>query len=196
MSEKMVKQDFMIIVAFVALVAGFLIGVVFSSTQTAPVQTRVASQPSFPQGQPGNGISPDQASQILTLEQEVAANPQSAQAWTSLGHIYFDTDRFAKAITAYNKSLELAPNNPNVLTDLGVMYRRNSQYQEAINVFERASSLSPTHEQARFNKGIVYLYDLKDKENARKAWSELLTINPVAMAPNGKSVKELLAEIE
>ena len=196
MSDKMVKQDFMIIVALVALVVGFLIGVVFSSSQSTKAPSQVAQQQSLPPGQQGAGISPDQASQILALENAVAADPQNLQAWTSLGHIYFDTGRAAKAINAYNKSLELDPNNANVWTDLGVMYRRNKQPYEAIKAFERATSLSPTHEQSRFNKGIVLLYDLNDKAAARKAWEELLTINPVALAPTGQPVKELIATIE
>jgi cytochrome c-type biogenesis protein CcmH/NrfG len=176
---------------------GFLIGVVFSSAQSTKVTPQVAQQQqSLPPGQQGAGVSPAQASQILSLENEVAANPQNLQAWTSLGHVYFDTGRFAKAIKAYNKSLALDPNNADVLTDLGTMYRRNNQFNEAINAFDRATSLSPTHEQSRFNKGIVLLYDLQDKAAARQAWEELLTINPVAMTPNGQPVRELLATIE
>ncbi len=197
MSDKMVKQDFMIIVALVTLVVGFLIGVVFSSLQSTKVTPQVAQQQqSLPPGQQQTGITPAQASQILSLENEVAANPQNLEAWTNLGHVYFDTQRFAKAIMAYNKSLELNPNNPDVLTDLGVMYRRTKQFNEAINAFDRATSLSPTHEQSRFNKGVVLFYDLNDKAAAKKAWEELLTINPVALAPNGQSVKEMLATIE
>ncbi len=197
MSDKMVKQDFMIIVALVTLVVGFLIGVIFSSAQSTKVKPQVAQQQqSLPPGQQAQGITPAQANQILSLENEVAANPQNLEAWTNLGHVYFDTQRFSKAIFAYNKSLELNPNNPDVWTDLGVMYRRNKQFNEAINAFDRATSLSPTHEQSRFNKGIVLLYDLNDKAAARQAWQELLTINPVALAPNGQTVKELLATIE
>ncbi|MFN2365035.1 MAG: tetratricopeptide repeat protein [Desulfurivibrionaceae bacterium] len=197
MSEKMVKQDFMIIVALVALVVGFLIGVVFSSMQATKTSSPVAGRQSAPPpGQPAGGITPAQANQILALEKEVAANPQNGEAWTSLGHIYFDTHRYAKAINAYNKSLELAPDNPNVLTDLGVMYRRNKQPDEALKAFDRAIGIAPSHEQARFNKGIVLLYDLGDKAGAKKAWEGLLAVNPVAMAPNGQPVRELIDTIE
>lgn len=196
MSEKMVKYDFMIIVALVALIVGFLIGVVFSSMQSAQYANQATQQQPQPSGQQGSGISPAQANQILSLENEVAANPQNLQAWTSLGHTYYDTGRFAKAINAYNKSLALDPNNPNVWTDLGTMYRRNKQPYEAIKAFDKASSISPTHENARFNRGVVYLYDLNDKAAARKAWEELLTINPGALAPNGQPVKEILETIK
>jgi cytochrome c-type biogenesis protein CcmH/NrfG len=185
---KMVKQEFMIMVALITLVVGFVIGVVFSSSQSTQVTRTVAQQPS----QQAPGLAPDQAVSILNLEKEVAANPENIQAWTSLGNIYFDTGNAPKAINSYNKALALDPSSPNVWTDLGVMYRRNKQPFEAIKAFERATSLNPTHEQARFNTGIVLMYDLNDKAGAKKAWEELLTINPVAMAPNGQSVKEMI----
>jgi len=187
----------MIIVALVALVAGFLVGVVFSSMQATKTSSPVARQQSAPPpGQSGAGITSEQANQILSLENEVAANPQNLEAWTSLGHIYFDTNRVTKAINAYNKSLELDPNNANVWTDLGVMYRRNNQPNEAIKAFDRAISISPTHEQSRFNKGVVLFYDLNDKAAAKKVWEDLLTVNPLAMTPNGQPIKDLIATIE
>ncbi len=194
---KMVKQESMIIAALITFIAGFLIGVVFSSSQSPVVTTKTSvPQQSVPQGQQGGGISPDQAARLLSLEQEVAANPQNGQAWTNLGNIYFDNNRFPQAINAYNKSLELNPNQPNVWTDLGVMYRRSKQPLEAIKCFEKAMTLDPTHETARFNKGIVLMYDLNDKAGARSAWEELLTINPLAMAPNGQPLKELIKSTE
>jgi cytochrome c-type biogenesis protein CcmH/NrfG len=194
--DKMVKQDFMIIVSLVALVAGFLIGVVFSSLQSTNPTPQVAQQQSLPPGSQGGGISPEQAGQILALENQVAANPQDLQAWTNLGNLYFDTNRFAKAINAYTRSLELDPNNADVWTDLGVMYRRSNQPDEAVKTFDRAISLTPTHEPSRFNKGLVLLNDLHDKAGARQAWEDLLTINPLAMAPNGQSVKEMLESVK
>jgi len=72
-------------------------------------------QQGMPQQQ---GLSPELARKIITLEKEVAANPQSAVSWANLGHVYFDTGKVQKAITAYNKSLEIAPVNPDVWTDL------------------------------------------------------------------------------
>lgn len=195
MSNKMVKQEFMIMVALITFVVGFVVGVVFSSSQ-GPQVVNQAAQQQPPAGQQAPGIDANQAVSILKLESEVAANPENVQAWTSLGHIYFDTGNAPKAINAYNKSLALDPSSPDVWTDLGVMYRRNKQPFEAIKAFEKAISLSPTHEQARFNTGVVLMYDLNDKAGARKAWGELLTINPVAMAPNGQSVKEMIDSIE
>ena len=194
-----VKKEFMLIVALVALVIGFLGGIFYSAFQAGPsgsVQT--ASAPSGPpqqQQQQQPNLSNEQARRILSLEQEVAVNPTNADAWTQLGHVYFDTNNPAKAIRAYEKSLELSPEDPNVLTDLGVMYRRNGQPDKALEAFDRAVAIDPNHEQSRFNKGIVLRYDLNDREGAVKAWEELVRINPSAAAPNGQLVSEAIKSL-
>ena len=191
-----VKKETMLVVALVTLVIGFLGGVFYSALKTGPTGgVPTASAPSPPQQQQQSGLTSEQAQTILSLEQAVAADPNNAEAWTQLGHIYFDTSNFPKAIRAYNKSLELRPDDPNVLTDLGVMYRRNGEPQKAIESFDRAIAINPNHEQAHFNKGIVLRYDLNDREGAIKAWEELLKINPNAMAPNGVPVSEAIKSL-
>jgi cytochrome c-type biogenesis protein CcmH/NrfG len=190
-----VKKETMYIVALIALVIGFLGGIFYSAFQESPTGgVPTASGPARPpqQQQAQPDLSNQQARNILSLEQEVAVNPNNVDAWTQLGNVYFDTSNFAKAIKAYTKSLELSPNNPNVLTDLGVMYRRNGQPLKAIESFDKAMAIVPNHEQSRFNKGIVLRYDLNDREGAIRAWEELLKINPGAIAPNGQPLSEAI----
>ena len=147
------------------------------------------------QSQPAPNFSNQQATQILSLEQEVAVNPTNVRAWIQLGNVYFDTNNYSKAIRAYEKSLELSPDNPNVLTDLGVMYRRNGRSDKALEAFDRAIAVDPTHEQSRFNKGIVLNYDMRDREGAIKAWEDLLRVNPNAMAPDGLPISEAIKKL-
>jgi cytochrome c-type biogenesis protein CcmH/NrfG len=191
-----VKKETMLIVALIALVVGFLGGIFYSALQSGPTgSVQTTSVPPQQQQQQPPGLTREQASDILRLEQEVAANPTNVGAWTQLGHVYFDTNNPAKAINAYEKSLELRPDEPNVLTDLGVMYRRNGQPVKALEVFDRAMALDPRHEQSRFNKGIVLRYDMNDREGAVKAWEELIAINPNALAPNGQLVSEAIKSL-
>jgi cytochrome c-type biogenesis protein CcmH/NrfG len=191
-----VKKETMLIVALIALVIGFLGGVFYSALQSGPTgSVQTTSAPPQPQQQQASGLTREQASNILRLEQEVATNPTNVDAWTQLGHVYFDTNNAAKAIRAYEKSLELRPDDPNVLTDLGVMYRRNGQPDKALATFDRAIAVDPRHEQSRFNKGIVLRYDMNDREGAVKVWEELLAINPNALAPNGLPVSEAIKSL-
>ena len=190
-----VKKETMFIVALITLVIGFLGGVFYSAMQSGPAERVQTTSAPPQQSQQQSGLTNEQARNILSLEQEVAANPTNVDAWTQLGHVYFDTNNPPKAIRAYEKSLELRPNDPNVLTDLGVMYRRNGQPEKALETFDKAMSVDPSHEQARFNKGIVLRYDMNDREGAIKAWEELLKINPNALAPNGQPVSEAIKSL-
>jgi cytochrome c-type biogenesis protein CcmH/NrfG len=180
-----VQRSTLIGVAVLCLAVGFLGGVVFSiykSTGIAPVAAPTAAQTDIG----------DRAQELDRLTKETAQNPGNGAAWTQLGNLYFDANIPEKAIWAYRKSLEIDPGNPDVWTDLGVMYRRSNQPQEALKAFDEAIRLDPKHEPSRFNKGIVQLHDLNDPAAGIKTWEDLLVINPLAMAPNGKSVDELV----
>ncbi|MEA2082794.1 MAG: tetratricopeptide repeat protein [Thermodesulfobacteriota bacterium] len=199
-----VKKETLLIVALIALVAGFISGVVFTVYKSGPdSMVRTPPQPQPPpvsqkQGSPARNrtIPTDKAQAILNLEREVAENPGDVMAWIKLGNICFDTNQPEKAIKAYNKSLELNPNNTDVWTDLGVMYRRAGLAHDAISAFERAISVDPGHQQARFNKGVILLNDLKEVDNAVKVWEELLKIAPDARGPDGFPLREMIEKIK
>lgn len=187
---KYIKLNTALLLAFIALVIGFLGGNVYSVYKGGPAVSQAAAN--RPAG--GGTASEARMSQILALENEVKANPQNKLAWVELGNLYFDSDRPEGAIRAYNAYLKLDPDNPDVWTDLGVMYRRNRQEVQAIDAFDKAINLEPRHEQARFNKGVVLLYDMKDREAAHNVWLELSNINPMFKTPSGKSLQELIEE--
>jgi tetratricopeptide (TPR) repeat protein len=131
----------------------------------------------------------------MELEKQVAVEPGNVAAWTELGHYYFDTAQFPKAINAYQKSLALNPYDANVLTDMGVMYRRIGKPEEALAAFEKAMKVDPKHEVSRFNKGIVLMGDLNDVPGAIQAWEDLLEVNPNAKGPSGEPIKNMIAQI-
>jgi cytochrome c-type biogenesis protein CcmH/NrfG len=193
--SKTVKKETMWMVASIALVVGFLGGVVFgvykSGTGTS-VQEPMLSQPAEKE----QGVSVESAAQIFELEKMTKENPDDAAAWTNLGNLYFDTGNHQKAITAYTRSLELNPNNANVMTDLGVMYRRSGQPKKAIEAFGKAAKIDPKHETALFNKGIVLMHDLNDLDGAIQAWQELVKRNPAATSPTGQPVKDLVEKLK
>jgi len=192
---KTVKKETMWLVASIALVVGFIGGVVFGVYKTGsdkPVQKSMMSQPAENE----QGVSVESATQIFKLEKTTTENPDDVAAWTSLGNLYFDTGNHKKAIMAYTKSLALNPNNANVMTDLGVMYRRSGQPKKAIESFEKAAKIDPKHETALFNKGIVLMHDLNDLDGAVHAWEELVKRNPAATSPTGQPVKDLVEKIK
>jgi cytochrome c-type biogenesis protein CcmH/NrfG len=201
---KSVKIETAVIIALVALVAGFFAGEIIdlSKPSRAPVamQTPLPAQPpaQMPSQMPAQmpSFTAQQSQRILELEKEVAENPGKAEAWAELGHLYFDGNDAKQAIRAYQKALDLNPYDADVWTDLGVMYRRTKQPFEALAAFNKAADIDPRHEQSRFNKGVVLMHDLEDREGAIKAWEELLAFNPSARTSSGQSIKELVESLK
>lgn len=187
-----VRKETFLMVSLLCLAVGFFGGVVFAifkSDSRAPVQSAPAP------AQTGTPASVN-ADQIAALERKTQAEPGNANAWTELGNAYFDADQYEKSIGAYRKSLELNPKNPNIWTDLGVMYRRSGKPEEAIKAFDQAIAADPKHEVSRMNKGIVLLHDLNDTNGAIEAWEGLLAVNPIAVAPNGISIDQMVTQLK
>ena len=184
-----VKTQTLYISIAVSLVIGFLVGIIYSDRSSGPGGN-------FSQQQNQQAVEQSQwAQKIASLQLAAQQNPNNAEAWTQLGHAYFDTNQPAKAIEAYNKSLAIIPGNVPVMVDLGVMYRRNSQPDKAVEMFDKALELQPGFEQALFNKGVVLYNDLGDTKGAVKVWKELLAINPNATGPNGALVSEMVENL-
>jgi cytochrome c-type biogenesis protein CcmH/NrfG len=187
-----VRKETFYMVTLLALAVGFFGGVVFAvfkSDSNAPA-------PSAPAQMETAAPAPAGSDRIAALERQTQAEPGNVKAWTELGNAYFDSNQYEAAISAYRKSLELDPSNPNVWTDMGVMYRRSGKPEEAIKAFDQAIAADPKHEVSRMNKGIVMLHDLNDFNGAIQAWEGLLEVNPIAMAPNGVSIDQMVTQLK
>ena len=96
-----------------------------------------------------------------------------------------------ESVDAYQKALDLNPNDANVLTDQGVMFRRLGWYDRAIDNFTKANQADPNHSISLFNLGITYRYDLQDFPKAKVAWEKFLAVNP-----NGNGSDRVRQELE
>ncbi len=188
-----VRKETFWLITLLALAVGFFGGVMFAVLKSDSGAVPGRPQAQAPQAQ---AATPARTNMIASLEDETAKNPQNTKAWVQLGNEYFDSDQYEKAIWAYRKSLDLEPNRADVWTDLGVMYRRSGKPQEALEAFDKAIEADPKHEPSRLNKGIVLLHDMQDFDGAIAAWEALLAVNPIAMAPTGRSVDELIQQMK
>jgi len=190
--EHYIKKSSCILFVVMALLVGAFIGNTITmlyvgnkgNVQTASMQQQAAPQ---------QADHTADMNVLASLEDAAASNPTDSNAWIKLGNYCFDHDLPGKAVTAYERALELKPMNVGVWSDLGVMYRRTKQFQKAVDAFSQAGALDKKHIVSRFNMGIVYLHDLNDKANARKAWESVLAIDPNAKTPGGQPVAELVA---
>jgi tetratricopeptide (TPR) repeat protein len=143
---------------------------------TAQPEAKAAAQPPQPIAPPP--LSPATQKRIGVLQTLVARDPTDVKSWIALGNEYFDSQQREKAISAYDKALQLQPNNPDVLTDQGVMYRELSQFDKAVANFKKANSINPKHLQSLLDLGVVYGRDLKDYDSAMEAFNKIIQIAP------------------
>jgi cytochrome c-type biogenesis protein CcmH/NrfG len=192
--SRFVRRETLLLFTCGALFAGFIGGLLLGIYSSEP---GAAGRPPAVSGPPETGSASNElAAAIEALENRTRENPDDPEAWTGLGNAYFDSGQYPAAIVAYEKALELDADNANVWTDLGIMYRRTGQPQEAVRAFDRASKVDSKHEIALMNKGIVLLHDLRDPSGAIRAWEDLLAINPLAMAPSGVSVDQMVQQLK
>jgi cytochrome c-type biogenesis protein CcmH/NrfG len=165
----------------VGLVLGIFIGYQAGSStppSAGPVARPAAGKPRAPPAAPPQGAGENVHARIAALQSVVARDPKNVQAWVQLGHDYFDTRQPQKAIDAYERALELRPDDPDVITDQGVMYRDLGQYERALQNFQRASRIDPKHVQSLFNLGVVFANDLNEPQKAVEAWTRVAEVGP------------------
>jgi len=183
------KQSFYLTI-FLVFIAGFLAGVVFTVYRTgdAPTGSPVTAQSE-------QALPQQQGDAIIHLEAEVTAHPDNVDAWTQLGHLYFDTDQPEKAIGAYTTALELGGGSADLWTDLGVMYRRTGDPAKAVEAFDEAIAMDPAHLQSRFNKGVVLHFDLERTEEALDVWRSVLALNNDYRMANNRLLREFIDSV-
>ena len=93
------------------------------------------------------------------------------------GDIHLKAKRYLEARIAYERALDLDPNDLTILKSTGVTLLGLKSYNEALNAFERAIQLDPINADLYKSKGDT-LYKLKRNEIALDAYEEALKRNP------------------
>ncbi len=137
---------------------------------------------------PSSVLSGDQIRQLETLARQ---NPGNINGWIALGNAQMDAQRFAEAIIAYQRALDLDPKNVDVRVDMGTCYRGVGQPEKALAEYRQALKLSPNHPNANRNSGVVLAFDLNRKVEGIKAFEKYLQI-----APGAADAVQIRQEIE
>lgn len=133
-------------------------------------------------------------SKILQLEELSKKDLKNLNVWIELGNAYMDTSRFPEAVNAYQKAVDIAPNNVDVRVDMGTCYRSAGQPEKAAEEYRKAISVDPRHPNAHRNLGIVLAFDLKNKQGAIKELEEYLKLAP--NAPDTQKISQLVEELK
>jgi cytochrome c-type biogenesis protein CcmH/NrfG len=186
--QRGVSKGNVILIGFVCLLVGFILGATVAILKTSGKPKLIASAE-----EPKQSRSNEE--DIRLSKSILEKDPNNVQALISLGNAYFDTDRYQEAIDVYSRVLSGDPKNPDVRTDMGIMYRKMGQFDKAIEAFRQAARDAPQHLNSRFNLGVTLKYDKNDYPGAIQAWEEFLKLWPF-MDPNDDRVTMVKQEIE
>ena len=106
----------------------------------------------------------------------LADKPESVDQWLKMGELNLRKNDLPKALNAFNKALELAPESPRVHMSLGLYYMVKNDSGSAETEFS-VIALEPLNELAWYRLGAVYLRS-DQYASAAKAFGKAKEINP------------------
>jgi tetratricopeptide (TPR) repeat protein len=166
-----VSKNRVILIAFVCLLVGFILGATVAILKTGKDSKVVAST-----GNPREESSVNREDDIRLAKSVLEKDLRNLEALIKLGNAYFDTDRYQEAIDVYSKALVIDPKNADVRTDMGIMYRKLGRFDKALEAFRQAAQDQPMHVNSRFNLGVALKYDKNDLPGAIQAWEDFLKL--------------------
>jgi tetratricopeptide (TPR) repeat protein len=111
---------------------------------------------------------------------EEIAESKDPEVWNKKGNIHFQNREYEKAISAYNKAIELDHSFGWPYNNLAHTYLAMDKYAEAILLYQKSASLLKTNEEkaaAWNNLGNIYRH-LSDYENALHAYQKADELDP------------------
>jgi tetratricopeptide (TPR) repeat protein len=118
---------------------------------------------------------------VLLLLVMASAAPAFGQTnetdWFSKGMDFCNQEMFGEAIQAYDKAIEINPQNSEAWNNKGTALGILGKYNEALLAFEKAITINSSYAEAWYNMGVIF--DLQGKYfSAIQAYSEATRINP------------------
>ncbi|MGD2088705.1 MAG: tetratricopeptide repeat protein [Candidatus Aminicenantes bacterium] len=96
---------------------------------------------------------------------------KSPEAWYSRGVALSALGRPDQALEAYNKAIEIKPDNHEAWYKKGWALDKLSRHEDALEAYNKAIKIKPNYDQAWFNKGVA-LEKLGRKKEAQKAFEK------------------------
>ena len=113
---------------------------------------------------------------IKQLEQRLAQNPNDVDGQMLYARSQISLKNYKKAVTAYRKANELAPNESVILTELAeaiaLANNNRSFLGEPEGLLAKAVELKPNNQKALWLLGMTY-YEHKDWQKTNAIWSKL-----------------------
>jgi cytochrome c-type biogenesis protein CcmH len=131
---------------------------------------------------------------VAKLEKRLAQQPNDPEGWARLGRSYVMMERKDKALAAYAKAYELAPDNVAVLSDYAwLVFNENPGVTTGLveTLYNRLHKIEPAHPDALWFLGFT-AYQQGDYRKAIGQWERLLKLLP-AEDPGREHLKQAIA---
>ncbi len=103
---------------------------------------------------------------------------RSAEEWLAMALSYeADNKTKAEAIGAYDRCLDVDPNNVNALLNCGTLHFEDGNFEKAIAYFERALAAQPQNVLVHFNLGSA-LEEVGELEESRRHLRRAVSLDP------------------
>jgi predicted TPR repeat methyltransferase len=111
------------------------------------------------------------------LQTLVGLRPRDATAWNNLGVVRKEQSHYPSAIEAYQRALELDPQNPDTLCNLAHAFTLIDALDQAADVYQQAISIES--DQVAAHRGLIsVLRRLNRHDEARDVFTAWLRIEP------------------
>lgn len=135
------------------------------------------------------------AARLNALEQRLKENPGDARGWSTLARTYYALQRFPDAVRAFERLLQLEPNDADALADYAdalAMAQGRVLAGKPMELVQRALRIDPNHPKALAMAGSA-AFDRHDYRAAVAYWEKLQkTVPPDSSF--GQSVASSIAE--
>jgi tetratricopeptide (TPR) repeat protein len=162
---------------------GVILGWVLASQQLGSAATPAAPAAASAAEAPAQGSAQQQPpalneARVQELKTVVERDPANVSATTELASLYFTAERFADAVTWYERSLKLQPNDADISTELALGYFYTERIDQSLAQFDYSLKLNPAHARTLLQKGVVLAFGKEDIKGATAAWQRVIEIAP------------------
>jgi superkiller protein 3 len=126
-------------------------------------------------------LKAERANEAIPILEAITLNriAPGAEVWAMLGRAHIETDTPALALSAFNESLKINPNDAAVRALRGSLLNKIGDLSGALSDYEAARQLAPEDASIAYACGLAYLQigDIKQAEQALKYAAQKLSTN-------------------
>jgi tetratricopeptide (TPR) repeat protein len=114
----------------------------------------------------------------ILFQEELKKNPENELAYSYLGDIFLEKQKFDGALNLYKKALDIDPKGAENYFRIGQIYYHKKSADQAIDNFKLSYKLDPKLTYSQYHIGLSYLMLKRDKDNTIEYWENFLRIAP------------------